>query len=125
MDILVEQEVALHQYEIRQNSADRERLIHPQFTEVGKSGTSYDYYSIIEMMKSEEPSNSRVHSQRYECIQLESSVNLLKYESAIIDEIGEVSGYAKRSSIWVFTGTSWQLKYHQGTPCLPFELEQI
>ncbi|HFG1570929.1 TPA: DUF4440 domain-containing protein, partial [Vibrio cholerae] len=37
MDILVEQEIELHQYEIRKSRADIERLIHPSFTEVGKS----------------------------------------------------------------------------------------
>uniref|UniRef100_UPI000B360389 nuclear transport factor 2 family protein n=1 Tax=Thaumasiovibrio subtropicus TaxID=1891207 RepID=UPI000B360389 len=98
MDILVEQEIELHQYKIRQNDVDRKRLIHPQFSEVGKSGNSYDFASIIEMMKNEKPSNTRVHSQAYECIQLEPSVQMLKYKSAIVDEVGEVSGYAKRCS---------------------------
>lgn len=32
MDILVEQEVALHQYETRQNKNDIKRLIHPFFS---------------------------------------------------------------------------------------------
>lgn len=123
MDILVEQEIELHHYEVRHNQSDRERLIHPEFSEVGQSGNSYDFTSIVEMMKNEEPSNYRVHSQNYECVQLEPSVQLLKYQSAIIDEAGEISGYAKRCSIWAFTGSSWQLKYHQGTPCSPFELE--
>ncbi|POC02291.1 DUF4440 domain-containing protein, partial [Vibrio vulnificus] len=53
MDILVEQEIELHQYEIRKNRADIERLIHPSFTEVGKSGNSFNFDSIIEMMSSE------------------------------------------------------------------------
>ncbi|EHK5111891.1 DUF4440 domain-containing protein [Vibrio parahaemolyticus] len=123
MDILIEQEIELHQYEIRQSKTDIERLIHPSFVEVGKSGTSYDFDSIIEMMEGEESSSTRIHSQRYECIQLEPSVQLLRYESALVSEISEVSDFAKRCSIWAFTGTCWQLKYHQGTPCSPFELE--
>ncbi|MEZ9243198.1 DUF4440 domain-containing protein [Vibrio lentus] len=122
MDILVEQEVELHQYEIRQSRSDIERLIHPSFSEVGKSGISYDFASIIKMMSSEEPSDVRIHSQNYECIQLEPSVQLLKYESALVAASGEISDFAKRCSIWVFTGTCWQLKYHQGTPCPAFEL---
>lgn len=122
MDILVEQEVELHQYEVRKNRADIERLIHPSFTEVGKSGNSFNFLSIIEMMSSQKPSNSHVHSQHYECIQIEPSVYLLKYESALVKESGEVSDYAKRCSIWVFTASSWQLMYHQGTPCAAFEL---
>lgn len=125
MDVLIEQEIELHQYETRQNKTDIERLIHPSFSEIGKSGNSYDFASIIKMMATEKPSNTRVHSQKYECIQLEPSVQLLKYESVLVNECGEISNYAKRCSIWAFTGTCWQLKYHQGTPCSPFELEPI
>ncbi len=122
MDILVEQEIELHQYATRQSLPDIERLIHPSFSEVGKSGISYDFASIIDMMSLEEPSEVRVHSQNYECVQLEPSVQLLKYESALLAPSGEISDYAKRCSIWAFTGTCWQLKYHQGTPCPAFEL---
>ncbi|QUJ70453.1 DUF4440 domain-containing protein (plasmid) [Photobacterium sp. GJ3] len=122
MDILIEQEIELHQYDIRQSKADIDRLIHPCFLEVGKSGNSYDFTSIKQLMASEEPSNTRIHSQSYQCIQLEPSVQLLTYESAMVSASGEVSDYAKRCSIWVFTGTCWQLKYHQGTPCAPFKL---
>ena len=122
MDILIEQEIELHQYEIRQSLPDIERLIHPSFSEVGKSGSSYDFASIIEMMSSEEPSEVRVHSQNYECVQLEPSVQLLKYESALVAPSGETSDYAKRCSIWAFNGSRWQLKFHQGTPCPAFEL---
>lgn len=122
MDILIEQEIELHQYQTRQNKADLDRLIHPSFTEVGKSGDSYDFTSIIQMMDLEEPSDIRVHSQKYECIQLEPSIQLLKYESALVSESGEVSDYAKRCSIWTFTGTCWKLRYHQGTQCEPFKL---
>ncbi|EJL6392484.1 DUF4440 domain-containing protein [Vibrio vulnificus] len=122
MDILVEQEIELHQYETRQSRTDIERLIHPSFSEVGKSGHCFDFASIVDMMSSEEPSGVRVHSQKYECVQLEPSVQLLKYESALITPLGEISDYAKRCSIWVFTGTCWQLKYHQGTPCPAFDL---
>lgn len=125
MDILVEQEIELHQYEIRQSNTKIQRLIHPSFSEVGKSGNSYDFTSIIEIMSSEEPSGVSIHSQNYECIQLEPSLQLLKYESALVTEFGDVSDYAKRCSIWAFTGTCWQLKYHQGTPCSAFELLKL
>ncbi|MCG7497489.1 DUF4440 domain-containing protein [Vibrio sp. Of7-15] len=87
-------------------------MIPPQFLEVGKSGSSNDLISIVEMMKNEEPSNTRVHSQDYECIRLEPPVQMLKSESAIIDEVGQVSCYVKRCTTCVFTGVSWQLRYH-------------
>ncbi len=122
MDILVEQEIELHQYEIRQSLPDIERLIHPSFSEIGKSGISFNFASIVKMMSSEEPSGVQIHSQNYECVQLEPSVQLLKYESAVVSPSGEVSDYARRSSIWAFNGTCWQLKFHQGTLCPTFEL---
>jgi hypothetical protein len=123
MDILIEQEIALHQYEVRQNKLEVMRLLHPSFREVGKSGNSYDYQSTVEMMEHEKPSKGYIHSQEYECIQVELSVQLLLYKSAFVDEYGEESNFAKRSSIWIFTGACWQMKYHQGTLCKPFGLE--
>lgn len=122
MEVLIEQEIALHQHEIRQNIDDVARLLHSTFKEVGRSGLSFDYCSILDMMQGEEPSNGYIHSQEFECIVLEPSVQLLLYKSAWVSETGEVSAFSKRSSIWVFTGQGWQMKYHQGTPCAEFEL---
>lgn len=122
MDFLIEQEVALHQFETRQNRDEVTRLIHPSFREVGRSGTSFDFNSILEMMTAEQASGGYIHSQDFELIQLEASVYLLLYKSAWVDEAGNAGHFSKRSSIWSFTGENWQLKYHQGTPCEEFEL---
>ena len=122
MQLLIEQELELHRHQTRQDRAALERLIHPSFCEVGRSGTRYDFASIIDAIGSEAPSTLRLHSQNYECVQLASSVQLLRYESALMTACGEVSGHARRCSIWTSTGSSWQLIYHQGTPCAPFDL---
>ena len=122
MDILIKQEMTLHQYEVRQNKLEITRLLHPSFREVGVSGKSYDYESILRMMEVEKPSTGRIHSQEYECIQLEFSVQLLLYKSVFVDEFGKFSHFAKRSSIWVLSDTQWQMKYHQGSSCEPFVL---
>ena len=121
MDILIEQEVMLHKYEVRQNRSEVARLFHPSFREIGKSGSSYDYQSIVEMMEAEEPADGYVHSQNFECIQLGLSIYLLLYKSAFVGSDGSRGHFAKRSSIWVFTGKKWQMKYHQGTSCPEFE----
>ncbi|CED61193.1 Putative uncharacterized protein [Moritella viscosa] len=120
MNFLIEQEIALHQYEVRQNKADIIRLLHPEFREVGESGTSYDFQSINAMMEEEQASNGYIHSQDFECINLEASVQMLLYKSASVNELGIKSHFAKRVSIWVLDGEQWQLKYHQGTPCDSF-----
>ncbi|MGF1751943.1 DUF4440 domain-containing protein [Vibrio cionasavignyae] len=123
MEVIIEQEIALHQFEVRQDKVEIERLIHPDFREVGRSGNSYDFKSIVRMMETEKPSNVQVHSQNYECVALEPTVKLLTYESALIDDSGQGSNFSKRSSIWALVGELWQLKYHQGTPCDVFEIK--
>jgi len=120
MNVLIEQEIALHQYEIRQNKTEVIRLLHPEFREVGESGTSYDFQSINVMMEEEDASNGYIHSQDFECVNLESSVQMLLYKSASVNEFGIKNHFAKRVSIWVLNGVQWQLKYHQGTPCDSF-----
>ena len=122
MNLLIEQERALHKYEVRTNLEEIKRLIHPDFIEVGKSGDTYYFKDMIESMVSEEPPEGYIHSQDFELIQLEASVQLLLYKTVWVSLDGDKSSFAKRSSIWVFTGQSWQLKYHQGTPCLEFEI---
>ncbi|CAM3043967.1 DUF4440 domain-containing protein [Vibrio neptunius] len=124
MEFLIEQEVLLQQYEVRHNESEVVRLLHPDFVEVGRSGKSFDLKSILEMMKGETPSIGKIHSQSFECVALEPSVQLLMYKSVWIDANGNASLFTKRASIWVFTGEKWQLKYHQGTPCEPFRIEE-
>lgn len=68
MNILVEQDIELHLYDICQSETDIVRLIPPDFSEVGLSGNSYDFASSVEMMKAEESSNFRIHSEGYEYI---------------------------------------------------------
>ncbi|CAH0536639.1 DUF4440 domain-containing protein [Vibrio marisflavi] len=123
MNILIEQEKALHQHETRQSPTETTRLLHPTFREVGRSGDSYSYSSIIKMMESEEPSSGYLHSQDYQCIKLEQTVYLILYKSAWVSDEGSISGFAKRSSIWIHEEDKWQMKYHQGTPCRSFELK--
>jgi hypothetical protein len=120
MDILIEQEIALHQFDTRKDKNEVARLLHSSFKEVGESGNSYDYKSIVEMMESEKPSEGYIYSEGYECIQLEPMVYLLLYKSTWVDGNGSKSHFAKRSSVWVFAGERWQMKYHQGTPCSEF-----
>lgn len=125
MNILIEQERALHQFDVRQNRTEIKRLIHPSFREIGQSGKEYDVVAILNMMQSEVSTNSRIHSQHYDCVELVPSVQLLTYQSAVVYEKGHVSDYAKRCSIWTLINDLWQLQYHQGTPCQPFELEDV
>ena len=119
---LIEQEKALHQFENRQNRVLLEKLIHSDFHEIGRTGVSYVFESIIDMMLTEKSSSLIVHSQNYKCVELDTTVQLLLYKSALVDENGLVGSYTKRCSIWALVDGLWQLKFHQGTPCESFTL---
>jgi hypothetical protein len=47
---------------------------------------------------------------------------LLLYKSASINNLGQASHFAKRSSIWVLSEEQWKMKYHQGTACESFQI---
>jgi len=122
MDYLISQEIALHQFEVRKNEREVSKLLHADFQEVGKSGRTFDYGSIVESMKLEEAPDYAIHSQDYEIVKLDGSAYLLLYKSALIDTQGRISSFAKRSSVWVKVGDVWKLRYHQGTLCQEFQV---
>lgn len=122
MDILITQEVALHQYQVRQNVSKVTRLLHPEFVEVGASGKRYDLQSILEMLAFEPYEAGFVHSQNFQCITVGSDSRLLTYEAAWVYEDGKVDAFSRRASLWQQTEIGWQLRYHQGTSCDAFEL---
>lgn len=124
MDILIEQEIALHQVWFNSNKAVVEHFLHPEFREVDESGRSVSFNEILAFMDNNKHSDNRIHAQDYEFTTLESNSMLLLYKSALLKPTGEVSGFAKRVSVWVKTDNLWQMKYHQGTACDPFVIKR-
>ncbi|USD64033.1 nuclear transport factor 2 family protein [Vibrio sp. SCSIO 43136] len=121
-DHLIQLETDLHKYDVRSNLALCHKILHPEFEEVGRSGKYWNLSQIIQMMSEEQPSQDIIHSQNFNAAPLSDSVWMLNYETVVKSESGELSGFAKRSSIWVNCDDSWQLRYHQGTACEPFDL---
>lgn len=122
MEILIKKELQLHQFDVRTNEQKATKLLHPDFLEVGKSGRTFNYQEVLDSMRLERPSDSVVHSQDYECIQLDESAFLVLYKSAVVERSGAVSSFAKRSSVWIKEGSEWKLRYHQGTVCDEFQI---
>lgn len=120
---VIELEVKLHQSEVRNNRDELLRLLHPSFQEVGKSGHSFTRQSIIESLMLEEDDDYQILSQNFKPTLLAEGVILLLYQS-VLKKSSVLSGYAKRSSIWVLNSSqhSWQVLYHQGTPCEAFDI---
>lgn len=124
MNIIIEQEIELHQIWFRNNHSIVKRLLHPEFSEVAESGRSYHFNEIVSLTDNEKHSEDSVHSQDYECINLETNTILLLYKSALLKPSGEYCCFAKRSSIWVKSDSQWLMKYHQGTHCDAFKINR-
>ena len=122
MDIIIEQEIALHEIWFNNNVLVVKRFLHPEFREVDESGRSFNFNQIASLTNNEKRSEDSVHSQDYECINLETNTILLLYKSALLKPSGEYYSFAKRSSIWVKLEKKWQMKYHQGTHCEAFSI---
>ena len=115
----LENELALHQYETRQDAVKLVKLLHPEFIEIGYSGKTHSYESTLQSLLQEEPSSYKIWSQDFECIELAENLMLLVYREARLKS-GILSHHTKRSSIWVKIGDNWQIKFHQATPVDPF-----
>jgi hypothetical protein len=57
-----------------------------------------------------------IHAEGFELAELADGVVLLTYLSAHVDTDGKLYRHSLRSSIWVWTETDWQMRFHQGTP---------
>jgi len=119
----VEQEKALHDYNVRTDKSQLENLLHPSFEETGYSGKTYDCKSIIDLLQSQTNAGNTIHAQDFKCHFLEAAICLMHYNTAIVDNDGAPTRYARRTSVWLFNGDQWQIRYHQGTPCEKFELD--
>lgn len=94
---------------------DREwmdRMLHPDFTEVGHSGRAYDREATIDA----EPSQFEFELplEGYRLLLIDEDVALVHYVSRIVSD--DSPPPVRRTSIWVNTNQGWRLRFHQGTP---------
>jgi ribonuclease HI len=83
-------------------------LLHPDFTEIGRSGRIWTRDAL--MMALEENPGGPTDFELLGAERLGEGTILLTYRSY------SRSGTALRSSLWVLDGTQWRLRFHQSTP---------
>ena len=108
-------EVELHHPGVRCSRERLEQLLHPDFYEVGRSGRTYTRVTVIDHLAAQE-SQPVIESGAFALLELAPGVAVLTYRSAFADPERGLSYHALRSSLWVKTGSGWQMRYHQGTP---------
>ena len=107
-------ETELHHPGVRRSRDRLERLLHPHFHEVGRSGRSYNRETIVDFLAAQE-SQPVVAAEAFSVSELSPGAALLTYRSAHLEQNKVLAHHTLRSSIWLKTEAGWQLRYHQGT----------
>jgi ribonuclease HI len=86
-------------------------VLHPDFTEVGRSGRVFTRDEVLGMP----PVDIAVEIPRatFSATEVSPGVALVSYETVPRESL---HGAAHRGSVWVLDGSRWLLRYHQGTP---------
>ncbi|MFZ0013885.1 MAG: DUF952 domain-containing protein [Acidimicrobiia bacterium] len=89
-----------------------ELMLHPEFTEVGRSGRRYGRAETIDAS----PVDLSVEIPLEDCrmVLIDEDVAMMRYVSRAHYEDGPAA--AERTSIWINTNEGWRLRFHQGTP---------
>jgi hypothetical protein len=105
-------ELALLDPEVRASAARTAALLHPGFTEFGRSGRRWGRESIVTLLAAEgEPApDTGVTVSELRGVPLAPDLVHLTF----ITERG--GSRTNRSSLWRRTEDGWQLWFHQGTP---------
>lgn len=104
-------ECSLHDH--RRNDREwLERLLHPEFQEITRSGVMVDRSETIASLLSEK-TTLPIFSRDFRIIEMGEGTAILHYRTSYADG----SRPALRSSYWLRSdGGQWTLVFHQGTP---------
>lgn len=118
LELLREQEVQLHQADVRRDPAALTRLLHADFAEIGRSGRAYTRDEMLALLLSEDAgveAQETTIAEAFSLSELAEGVALLNYRSARRTADGSLQRHTLRSSLWLRTAAGWQLRFHQGT----------
>jgi len=93
---------------VRRDCVAVERLLHPEFLEVGASGRVWDRASIIAALAADPGERAVV---------LALAVSMLSADVALVTYRSRQPGgpTSLRASIWVRDEQGWRVRFHQGT----------
>ncbi|WP_337879928.1 DUF4440 domain-containing protein [Rheinheimera sp.] len=117
---LVALEQLLFQPETRACPERLTALIADDFVEINAAGLLYGKQNVLQRLPDEQA--PKIQAGNYQLRWLGPDHAQLLY-LAIVTRAGADPAYSQRCSIWRRQQQHWQMIYHQGTSCLPFELE--
>jgi ribonuclease HI len=88
----------------RRDSAQVASLLHPDFWEIGASGTTWDRDEVVAALADDPGTCPRVS---------EMSARRVAHDVVLVSYSTPGS---RRSSLWVQDADGWRVRFHQGTP---------
>jgi hypothetical protein len=120
LDILIELELHCLKPEVRSSSQELDKILADDFMEITSTGIAYDKAHALSRIPNDiVPTFTQ---QNFEIRMLTDGVAQLIYKATIQKVNEESVTYSLRNSIWKLNGNSWQMLFHQGTICEPFEV---
>ncbi len=89
-----------------------DKILHPDFSEVGMSGRTYTRDDAVNTPPCDLQARLPHEALRVDLV--DEDVALARYISH--DTYDGVERHAHRTSVWVNTNEGWRLRFHQGTP---------
>lgn len=108
---LVAREPLFHRPEFGTKREDFDRMMEPEFWEVGASGRRYTRAYVLDSLEERfaEPHEDVWETRDFSCLEVARDSFLLTYTLIQGDRV------TRRSSLWRRHGTDWKVLYHQGT----------
>ena len=108
---LLAREPIFHHPEFGTQREDYERMMAPEFREVGASGTRYDREFILNVLaeRAAHPQEERWEVREPQCQKIGENIYLMTYTLLQGERV------TRRSTIWRNERGEWRIVYHQGT----------
>lgn len=117
---LIELELYCLKPEVRSSREELEKLLADDFLEIPNTGFAYNKSHALNRIPNEV---SPIFTQQdHELRIISKDIAQLIYKATIQKPGEKKVFYSLRNSIWKLKGNKWQMLYHQGTPCEPFEI---
>lgn len=129
LEVIVDQEKRLFDGSVRLSASALDRLLADDFKEITSTGRTYFKDEALSRLPQESP--PQIDADNFELTTLSSDLVLLNYRAILIRRVNNSLSpplYSLRTSIWQLQTlanqkTQWQILFHQGTPCEPFEID--
>ena len=95
--------------EVRARPDEVERLLHPDFREVGASGRTWTRAALVAALRDDPGAGAAMDD--VQATRVTEDVVLLTYTA-----VPPAGPRSRRSSVWVASAGGWRVVFHQGTP---------